>query len=190
MALLRQVQIARQMVTPNALHAAVDSLWWGSFASQTSAIVTMVMEQREAIALKPGLINVLLVPMAIQWPTIRARKISAPVPMGRPLQDRVAHQPASPNVPHAALVTILLMILASRTNAHALMVLARLAPIAQPTERPNVLPAAEATHFQVRQATFARRYSAVVLMAQLQQEQNALRLASTNVLCAQVATPR
>jgi len=75
------------MVKPNVSHAVVATLWWMLLARKTSARVTMVMEQQEAIALKMACLDVLHVAVATPRLTVLAKKIYVPVRMARPPQD-------------------------------------------------------------------------------------------------------
>jgi len=190
--MVRQDQIVLQMVKPNVSHAPLAAFWWMLLARKTSAPVTMVMEQQEAIALEMACLHVLRAALATPRHTragsSHAKKINAPVRMAQPPQEQIVPQLVSPNAPRAALATFLLMILARKTSVHALTVLARLAPIALTMVQANALHVSAVTKQMV--LAFVWRFNAVVLMAQRQLEQPALRQACTNVPHAQVATPR
>jgi len=87
MAQLRPALIVLQMVMPNVSHAVVATIWWILLARQTSALVTMVTEQQEAIALKMACLDVVHVAVATPRLTVLAKKIYVPVRMARPPQD-------------------------------------------------------------------------------------------------------
>jgi len=127
------------MVKPNVSHALLAAFWWMLLVRKTSALVTMVMDQQDAIALKMACLNVLLVAVATPRLAVRAKKINVPAPMARPPQERIVPQLASPSAPRAAVDAFSLMILARKTSVLALTVLVRLAPIALPMVQADAL---------------------------------------------------
>jgi len=181
------------MVKTNVSHAPMATFWWMMLARKTSAPATMELEQQEASAVEMEWLHVHRAALATRMValasgTTHAKKINAAVRMAQPPQEQIVRQLVSPNAPRAAVATFLWMILARKTSAHALTVLARWAPIALTMVQANVLHVSVVTKQMVW--AFVWRFNAVVLMAQRQLEQPALRQAFTNVPHAQVATPR